>query len=67
MDGTCGWMEVIALMGVGVNSEEKQGKFFINWKLFSNRLTQLPVSPSPHHCRKFNGRFFLIGIHFIES
>jgi len=64
MDGTCGWMKAIALLGVGVNSEEKQGKFFIHWKLLSYRLTQLPAVPSPHCRRKFNSRPFLIDTPF---
>lgn len=64
MDGTYGWMEVMAFLGIGVKNEEKQRKYFINWKLLSYRLTQLPASPSTHCCRKFNGRPFLMGIPF---
>lgn len=63
MDGTCSWMAIIVLLGVGVKSE-KQGNFFINWKLLSYRLTQLPANPTPQYCRKFNGRSFLISIPF---
>lgn len=63
MYGTCACTKVIGLLGVGVNSDEKQVKYF-NCKLLSYRLAQLPASPSPYHCRQFKGRPFLIGILF---